>query len=326
MGGDSLARHRTLLSAGAVAFSLAFLLALVVGSGQIGWSDVFGPETTLGKTMFWKLRFPRAVAAAAVGGGLALVGAVLQSSLRNPLADPFLLGVSSAAAVGAVLALALGWPEMRFGFSVLSALLCLLFLDKVAYRRGVFSTHNLLLAGVAVTYLLSAATGVVVLMADPTRTRGLLFWLMGGFSMLDITSTAICAVLVGAVAVWVQFAHAKLDTLALGDESAHILGLRPNLFRRTLFLASAIVVGLTVATAGGIGFVGILVPHIARLFCGVNHRTLLPLCLFGGATLTLLADTFARTVISPREIPVGLITALLGAPFFLHQLRRGKGF
>ena len=123
-----------------------------------------------------------------------------------------------------------------------------------------------------------------------------------------------------------QFEHDKLDTLALGDESAHILGLRPNRFRRTLFLASAIVVGLTVATAGGIGFVGILVPHIARLFCGVTHRTLLPLCLFGGATLTLLADTFARTVISPREIPVGLLTALLGAPFFLHQLRRGKGF
>ncbi|MCA9779850.1 MAG: iron ABC transporter permease [Candidatus Eremiobacteraeota bacterium] len=326
MGGSGLKPRQGLVFFWIAAFFLAFLLALMVGSGQIGWTDVFGSESTLGKSMFWKLRFPRAVAAAAVGGGLALVGAVLQSSLRNPLADPFLLGVSSAAAVGAVLALATGMPGLRFPLSIASALVCLIFLDKVAYRKGVFSTHNLLLAGVAVTYLLSAATAVIVLLADPTRTRGLLFWLMGGFSALDVTSTAVCAIMVVVVAAWMQFEHDKLDTLALGDESAHILGLRPNRFRRALFLGSAVVVGLTVATAGGIGFVGILVPHIARLFCGVSHKTLLPLCLLGGATLTLLSDTFARTVISPREIPVGLLTALMGAPFFLHQLRRGQGF
>jgi iron complex transport system permease protein len=325
-GLDNPPTPRRLLFIWAGLFGLAFLLALAMGSGDIQWSALFSAEDSLSKSLFWTLRFPRAVSAAAVGSGLALVGAVLQSSLRNPLADPFLLGVSSAAAVGAVVALASGFPELRFGFSIACALLCLFFLDRVAYRGGVFSTHSLLLAGVAVTYLLSALTGVVVVLADPTKTRGLLFWLMGGFSSLDPVSTALCAVAVGASAVYLTIIHAQLDTLALGDESAHILGLRPDRLRRILFFVCALVVGLTVATAGGIGFVGILVPHIARLFCGVSHRVLLPLCVFGGGALTLLADTFARTVISPREIPVGLITALLGAPFFLRQLRRGSGF
>jgi iron complex transport system permease protein len=329
LGGSGLETRPTpkrLLLIWAAVFALSFLLALAVGSGDISWSALFSAEDSLSKSLFWKLRLPRAVCAAAVGSGLALVGAVLQSSLRNPLADPFLLGVSSAAAVGAVVALASGWPEMRFGMSVAAALLCLFFLDRVAYRGGVFSTHSLLLAGVAVTYLLSAVTGVVVVLADPSKTRGLLFWLMGGFSSLDPISTMLCAVAVGASAVYLTLVHSQLDTLALGDESAHILGLRPNRLRRILFFICALVVGVTVATAGGIGFVGLLVPHIARLFCGVSHRTLLPLCVFGGGALTLLADTFARTVISPREIPVGLLTALLGAPFFLYQLRKGSGF
>lgn len=307
-------------------FIVSFIVALSVGSGEISLSDVFAGETTLGSTLFWKLRFPRAVAAAAVGGGLALVGAVLQSGLRNPLADPFLLGVSSAAAVGAVAALAFGMPEMRFPLSVGTALLCLLFLDKLSFRSGTFSTHSLLLGGVAVTYLFSAFTGVIVILADPSKTRGLLFWLMGGFSNLDQTAVWLSALGVCLTGVYLYRRADQLDMLALGDESAHVLGLRPDQLRRFLFLLCALIVGLTVATAGGIGFVGILVPHIARTLCGVSHKRLLPLCLVGGATLTLLSDTVARAALSPKEIPVGLLTALLGAPFFLRQLQRGKGF
>lgn len=254
------------------------------------------------------------------------MGAVLQSSLRNPLADPFLLGVSSAAAVGAVCALAMDWPEARFALSVGAALLCLLFLDRMSFRDGAFSNQSLLLAGVAVTYLLSAVTGVIVALADPSKTRGLMFWLMGGFSTVSPWDTALCTLAVLLSALYFSSKHLSLDVLALGDESAHVLGLRPHRFRRTLFFLCSFVVGLSVATAGGIGFVGILVPHIARHFCGVSHRQLLPLCLLGGATLTLLSDTFARTIIAPREIPVGLLTALLGAPFFLHRLRKGGGW
>lgn len=328
MGGSGLNSGNTkrLLLGWAAAFGICFVVALVVGAGNISWWELLSAEDSLSKSLFWNLRLPRALAAASVGSGLALVGAVLQSTLRNPLADPFLLGVSSAAALGAVVALALGWTEGRFPLSVGTALVCLIFLDRVAYHRGVFSTHNLLLAGVAVTYLFSALTGVVVVLADPSKTRGLMFWLMGGFSNVDPLSTLLCLLAVTGSSIYLFFVHSRLDTLALGDESAHILGLRPDRFRRALFFLSALVVGLTVATAGGIGFVGILIPHIARLFCGVSHKILLPLCVFGGGAITLLADTVARTVISPKEIPVGLLTALLGAPFFLHQLRKGRGF
>lgn len=306
-----------------VIFLAALVLSLAVGSGQVPWTQLFSKEGSLGLSLFWKLRLPRSLAAAAVGGGLAVVGAVLQSSLRNPMADPFLLGVSSASATGAVVALACSWHDARFLFSIAAALFCLLFLDRLAFRGGQFSNQNLLIAGVALTYLLSAVTGLIVALSDPSKTRGLMFWLMGGFSNLDPLSTWLCCVGLGCASVYLFRRSGDLDVLASGDESAHVMGVRPNRLRRELFLLCSVVVGLAVATAGGIGFVGILVPHIARLFCGVSHRELLPLCLFGGAALTLFADTFARSVIAPREIPVGLLTALLGAPFFLHQLRRG---
>ncbi len=309
-----------------VLFVFSLGLSLWVGAGDVVWSEVFTFQSGLSSSLFWKLRFPRVLAAGAVGAGLALVGAVLQSSLRNPLADPFLLGVSSASAAGAVAALALGLTSGRFGLSVGAALACLLCLDGLAYRRGVFSNHILLIGGVAITYLLSALTGLIVALADGTKTRGLLFWLMGGFSSLEPLAAALCVASLIFTGGYL-LKHAKeLDILATGDESAHVLGLRPDGFRRKLFLICSLMVGVCVATAGGIGFVGLLVPHLARIFCGVTHKQLLPLCVLGGATLTIVADLVARTVVAPREIPVGLLTALLGAPFFLYQLRKGGGW
>lgn len=305
---------------------VAFCIALYVGSGDVQWTHLFRSGPSLSKTLFWQLRLPRVVAAAAVGGGLALVGAILQSSLRNPLADPFLLGVSSASATGAVAALALGIQTGRFGLSVLAALASLLVLDRLAFRKGVFSNHTLLIAGVALTYLLSAATGLVIALSDATKTRGLVFWLMGGFSSVDPLSSSICCAILLLSCAYLYRFRSELDILATGDESAHVLGVRPDKLRRKLFFVCSLVVGASVATAGGIGFVGILVPHLARFYCGVSHRQLLPLCVLGGAGLTLMADTFCRTVISPREIPVGLVTALLGAPFFLRQLHKGGGW
>lgn len=307
-------------------FVFSLILSLCVGAGEIAWGEVLTFQPGLSSSLFWKLRFPRVLAAGAVGAGLALVGAVLQSSLRNPLADPFLLGVSSASATGAVAALAIGWSSGRFGLSVGAALICLLCLDRLAYRRGVFSNHVLLIGGVAITYLLSATTGLIVALADSTKTRGLLFWLMGGFSSLEPVAAGLCIVSLIFTGGYLLKHARELDILATGDESAHVLGLRPDGFRRKLFFVCSVVVGVCVATAGGIGFVGLLVPHLARIFCGVTHRQLLPLCVVGGATLTILADFVARTVVAPREIPVGLLTALLGAPFFLYQLRKGGGW
>lgn len=307
--------------------TLALLLGLSVGAGDIVWSQLFGssPEGHTSRQLFWQFRFPRVLTAASVGATLAVVGAVLQTMLRNPLADPFLVGVSSASATGTVLALALGFADSRFLFATVAALITLLFLDSVAYRQQRFSDHHLLVAGVALTYLYSALTGLVIALSNPEATRGLLFWLMGGFSEQEPLATALS---VGALLLACAFLASRardLDLLAAGDETAHVLGLRPHRLRRQLFLLCSVLVGVAVATAGGIGFVGVLVPHLARLTCGVSHRPVLLLSALGGAALTVLSDTVARTALAPQEMPVGLITALLGAPFFLYQLQRGRG-
>lgn len=313
-----------------VFFVLTVLLGLSVGSADIEWSLLFSdresPEAQLSQALFWKIRFPRVLTALSVGGGLALVGAVLQTSLRNPLADPFLLGVSSASAAGAVLAMAVGLSSMRFPAAVGCALVGLLVLDRISYRKGVFSDHNLLISGVALTYLFAAITGLIIALSDAQTTRNLLFWMMGGFHSLDTASTVLCSLVLIVSMAFLLTQSEDLDVLASGDESAHALGVRPDSLRRRLLIVCSVVVGVAVAASGGIGFVGVLVPHLARFFCGVCHRQVLWLCVLGGGGLTLLSDTVARTVLSPQEIPVGLITALIGAPFFLHLLHRGKGY
>lgn len=307
---------------------LATLVGLTTGAGHLSWAELLRnePDSHLSKVIFWQLRLPRVVAAAAVGGSLALVGAVLQTLLRNPLADPFLIGVSSASATGTVFALFLGLGSLRFPCAALAALLTLWVLDRLAYRKKRFSEVNLLIAGVALTYLFTSATGLIVMLAPPELTQGLLFWLMGGFANLDPLGTWLSLLTLALASAFLLTKSRELDLLALGDEASHVLGLRPDRLRRQLFFVSSCLVGVAVATAGGIGFVGMLVPHLARLACGVKHRELLFLSCIGGASLTMLSDAAAKTMLSPREIPVGLITALLGAPFFLYQLQKNRAY
>lgn len=309
------------------ALLLALVIGLCSGSGQIDWWQVLGPATEgdTSRFLFWNLRLPRVVTAAAVGASLAVVGAVLQTMLRNPLADPFLIGVSSASATGAVAALALGLGDARFLLSAMAALATLLFLDSVAFRHQRFSDHHLLIAGVALTYLFSAITGLIVALSSPETTRGLLFWLMGGFSDVEPSNAWLSLGMLLLVGLFLGRRARDLDLLAAGEEASHVLGLRPHRLRRQLFLVCSLLVGVAVATAGGIGFVGVLVPHLARLGRGVHHTSVLWLSALGGAALTVASDTVARTVLAPQEIPVGLLTALLGAPFFLTQLSKGRG-
>ena len=301
--------------------------ALASGSADISWHLLWGqdPAGETSRLLFWQLRFPRVVAAAAVGAALAVTGCVLQTMLRNPLADPFLIGISSASATGTVVALALGWGDARYPCAALAALLTMLFLDRVAFRHNRFSDHHLLIAGVALTYLFSAVTGLVIALSEREATRGLLFWLLGGFSEQEPLGTTLAVTLLAVTGVYLICRANDLDLLAAGDETAHVLGLRPHLLRRKLFVVCSLLVGAAVATAGGIGFVGVLVPHFARLCCGVSHRLLLLLSALGGAALTVGSDTLARTLLAPQEIPVGLVTALMGAPFFLYQLYKGRG-
>lgn len=309
------------------ALLLALGISLCSGAGHIEWSSLLGsdPAGETSRLLFWQLRLPRVLTAAAVGAALAVVGAVLQTMLRNPLADPFLIGVSSASAAGSVLALAAGWSGGRYPCAALAALATLIFLDRVAYRNQRFSDHHLLVAGVALTYLFSAVTGLVVALSDPHLTRGLLFWLMGGFADSEPLAAALVVSVLAVAGVFLAGRAAELDMLAAGEETSHVLGLRPHKLRRRLFLLCSALVGVAVATAGGIGFVGVLVPHLARLSCGVSHRSVLLLSALGGATLTVAADTVGRVALAPQEVPVGLITALLGAPFFLAQIHQGRG-
>jgi iron complex transport system permease protein len=216
---------------------LIMAVALASGSGQIQWHSLWGtdPEGQTSRLLFWQLRFPRVLCAAVVGAALAVTGCVLQTMLRNPLADPFLIGISSASATGTVVALALGWYDARYGLAALAALSTLLFLDNIAFRQQRFSDHHLLVAGVALTYLFSALTGLLVALSKPEATRGMLFWLMGGFSAQDPLGTGLALGTLAGAGLFLAARANDLDLLAAGDETAHVLGLRPDRLRRQLF-------------------------------------------------------------------------------------------
>ncbi|MFD5418372.1 FecCD family ABC transporter permease [Streptomyces sp. NPDC127069] len=275
----------------------------------------------------WDVRMPRVLLAAVVGAGLAVAGAVLQALVRNALADPFLLGASSGASAGAVLVIvlgvgagtAVGLPLAAFAGS----LAALVAVYALARRGGTMTTGRLILAGVAVQYVLSALTSLVlVLSAQPDQLRSVLFWSLGGLggARWEELGPPAAALLVGT-GLLVALAR-PLDLLLAGEEGARTLGLDTGRFRAAVFVLASLVIGVLVACSGAIGFVGLMVPHAARMAAGAGHRALLPLCALAGAVFLSLADLVARTAAAPEEIPVGVVTALVGGPFFLWMLRR----
>lgn len=285
-------------------------------------------------SIVWDVRMPRVLLGAVVGAGLAVAGTVLQALVRNQLADPFLLGASSGASAGAVLMIVfgagagagvasfvgrLGVPFAAFAGS----LGALVVVYAMARRGGVMTTGRLILAGVAVQYILSALTSLVlVLAAHPDQIRSVLFWTLGGLGGARWEELALPAValLVGTVLL-VALAR-PLDLLLAGDEGAHTLGLDTGRFRAAVFVLTSLVIGVLVAYSGTIGFVGLMIPHAARMVVGAGHRAVLPVAALGGAVFLTLADLVARTAAAPEEIPVGVVTALVGGPFFLWMLRR----
>ncbi|ONI84100.1 ABC transporter permease [Actinosynnema sp. ALI-1.44] len=272
-------------------------------------------------------RGPRVVVGAVVGAGLATVGMVLQALVRNPLADPYLLGVSSGASVGAVMAILSG--AMVFGVATtsiaafLGALVALLVVYFVARAGGRITTIGLVLAGVAVAYVLSALTSLMLLLADSAQhARQVLTWLLGGlggstWASMWLPLTAVCVGLV------LLMARARaLNLLYAGEDAAVAMGLDVSRFRAWMFVLTSVLTGLLVAVSGPIGFVGLILPHAVRLVVGSDHRRALPAAALAGASFLVLADIVARTVASPQEIPVGVFTALCGGPFFLWLVRR----
>ncbi|WP_372499421.1 FecCD family ABC transporter permease [Streptomyces lichenis] len=320
--------------------TLALLAAAVAGlalgpvripPGEVLDIVVRGERLGAYASIVWDVRMPRVLLAVLVGAGLALTGTVLQALVRNPLADPFLMGASSGASSGAVLVIVLGIGTGALGAVALPAaafagsMAALVTVYALARRGGSMTTGRLVLAGVAVQYILQAFTSLVlVVAAEAEHVRQVMFWTLGGLGGARWDELAVPAlVLVAGTAVLLALAR-PLDLLLAGEEGAHTLGLDPGRFRAWAFVLVSLVVGVLVAYSGAIGFVGLMVPHAARMVVGAAHRRLLPVAALGGAVFLLLADLVARTAAAPEEIPVGVVTALVGGPFFLWLLRRSR--
>ncbi|MFF2625547.1 FecCD family ABC transporter permease [Kitasatospora griseola] len=277
----------------------------------------------------WQLRVPRALLAALVGAGLGLVGTAVQALVRNPLADPYLLGISSGASLGALGAIVLGvgaGGALGLGVSAAAfggALGSFALVWLVARRGGGFSPLRLVLSGIAVGQFLGGLCSYLVLQGgDEQRTRGVLFWLMGSLGGATWGQLAVPAVAVALAGVALQARARALNALVLGDETAAGLGVDPDRLRRELFVVTSLLTGVLVAVSGAVGFVGLLVPHLCRLLVGGDHRRLLPLSALTGAVLLTAVDTVARTALDAQELPIGVVTALLGAPVLLFLLDR----
>ncbi|MDD4549544.1 MAG: iron chelate uptake ABC transporter family permease subunit [Syntrophomonadaceae bacterium] len=275
------------------------------------------------------IRFPRVVLAALVGAGLALAGATFQGLFRNPMADPFIIGVSSGAALGAVtsiivfsvlnISIHFGIPIFAFVFSVMTIFM----VYNLARVGGKVPVMTLLLAGIAVSSLLSALVSLCIFFSG-NQLHQVVFWLMGGFSGRgwDYVYMFIPYGVIGSTVIFIY--ARELNAMLLGEEPAQHLGVEVEIVKRRLLIAAALLTGACVSVSGLIGFVGLVIPHIVRIIFGPDHRILLPAVTLTGASFLVIADALARVVIAPVELPVGIITALIGGPFFIYLLRRQK--
>ncbi len=315
-----------LVSASAVAVGPADVsLPDVIGSiaGHLGLPGVAVPPLT--DSIVWQLRLPRVLTAAAVGAGLALSGAVMQSVTRNPLADPYLLGLSSGASFGAVCVVILGVSFALPAAAFLGALVALVATLSIARVGGTITPGRAVLSGLAIAQLAAAATSFVIFWsAKGDSYREILNWLLGSLAGSDWTSVTISASALVVVGTGIVLAATRLDAFAFGDTAAASLGIDVNRTRWALLGAVALLTGSMVAVSGAIGFVGLILPHLVRGLSGPGHRRLLPLVAVLGALFLVVADTLARTVFDPRELPVGIITAFIGVPVFILLIKRKR--
>jgi iron complex transport system permease protein len=283
------------------------------------------PVPLLIDSIVWQLRLPRVLTAALVGAGLALSGAVMQSVTRNPLADPYLLGLSSGASVGAVCVVILGIGFVLPAAAFAGALLALLATLSIAKVGGTITPVRAVLAGLAIAQLAGALTSFIIFWAAKGDSyREILNWLLGSVAGATWESVAIAATAVAFVGTGILLSATRLDAFAFGDTSAASLGINVNRTRWALLGAVALLTGAMVAVSGSIGFVGLILPHLVRGISGPGHRRLLPLVAVCGALFLVIADTLARTVFDPRELPVGIITAFIGVPVFILLIKRKK--
>jgi iron complex transport system permease protein len=342
--GRSARRRHGLFWIGGLVAALAATIVLAVCIGAVGLSPatvvrVVGHHT-LGvpatpdwsaplDAIVWQVRLPRVLLGAAVGAALAVCGVALQAMVRNLLADPYLLGITSGASTGAAGAILFGFGAGLGGNALpasafLGALAASLAVFALARASGRITSLRLLMAGVAVGYALYAATGFLIFASDSAEgSRSVLFWLLGSLGLarwgvpLTVVLVVVCATVV-TLALWSR----HLDALAIGDETAHALGVSPTRLRVRLLAVVSLCVGAVVAASGGIGFVGLVIPHLARRLVGAAHGRAVPVAALVGAGFLVWADVVARVSLSPRELPLGIVTAIVGAPFLLLLVRR----
>lgn len=297
---------------------LALLLSLCAGEQWISPGDWFTPR---GELFVWQIRLPRTLAVLLVGAALAISGAVMQALFENPLAEPGLLGVSNGAGVGLIAAVLLGQgqlPNWALGLcAIAGALIITLILLRFARRH--LSTSRLLLAGVALGIICSELMTWAIYFSTSVDLRQLMYWMMGGFGGVDWRQSWLMLALI-PVLLWICCQSRPMNMLALGEISARQLGLPLWFWRNVLVAATGWMVGVSVALAGAIGFIGLVIPHILRLCSLTDHRVLLPGCALAGASALLLADIVARLALAAAELPIGVVTATLGAPVFIWLL------
>jgi iron complex transport system permease protein len=317
---------------GGVLLAISLALGMSLGSTPAGWRRNLaallgqsGPEDIL-TTIIWRIRWPRALLAGLVGATLSLGGLVFQALLRNPLADPYILGISGGSAVGAILGLLAGWAPfpgvalLAFLGSMSTLLLVLVITSKgPGSRKG-----SLLLAGVMVNAFCSAVIIFLVSITQDARLHNMLYWLMGDLSMSAPDQTTFLIYLLLPCFLVVLCLARPLNLLLMGEETALYLGLNVALTSRVLLIVTSLMVSLAVCQSGLVGFVGLVVPHLFRLMLGPDHRLLIPACLLGGGSYLILCDIVSRVLSSQGEMPVGVITAMVGAPLFVLLLMRSR--
>ncbi|HEX2018137.1 MAG TPA: iron ABC transporter permease [Aurantimonas sp.] len=345
LSGDRSARARVGLGALAALLAVAALLALAVGPAMLSPATVMrvlldGPGGTASalseRVIVWQIRLPRVLLGVLVGASLATVGAMMQGLFRNPLADPGLIGVSSGAAFAAVATIVLSAGVLApyaalFGIYALpmaafgGGLAATLVIYRIGTLAGRSSVALMLLAGIALGALATAGTGFLIYMSNDEQLRDLTFWTLGGLGGASWTKFAAAAPMMLAALVFAPLVGRGLNGIVLGEAEAFHLGVRVQALKRVTIALVALATGAAVAVSGTIGFVGIVVPHLLRLWLGPDHRYLLPASALFGAILLLLADMVARTLVAPAELPLGILTAALGAPVFLWILLRRRG-
>lgn len=303
-------------------------VAQVIWSHMPGQLSAYQPDPTAA-AIVWDVRLPRVLLGCAVGAGLAVCGAALQAMVRNVLADPYLLGINSGASSGAaamiLFGVGLGVGEHALPASAfIGALTASMMVFLVARSAGRVTSIRLLLAGVAIGYALTAVTSFLIFASGSAEgARSVMFWLLGSLALARWGSPlAIVVVVVLITTCLLALSGRRLDALAIGDETAHIVGVAPGRFRTQLLVIISLCIGVVVAASGSIGFVGLVVPHLARRLVGAAHSRVVPVSALLGAIFLIWADLLARTLLQPQELPIGIITAFIGAPFLLYLIRR----